>query len=80
MSYPSPYLKTKFKMNYATGECKLVKEENNDLVTYLTEVKASIVHFQETYGDNEFSNGQVFMIDRILNKIKEDENSSKLNG
>lgn len=53
---------------------------NNDLVTYLTEVKASIVHFQETYGDNEFSNGQVFMIDRILNKIKEDENSSKLNG
>lgn len=26
MSYPSPYLKTKFKMNYATGSCELVKE------------------------------------------------------
>ena len=26
MSYPSPYLKTKFKMNYATGSCELIKE------------------------------------------------------
>lgn len=26
MSYPSPYLKAKFKTNYATGECELVKE------------------------------------------------------
>ena len=26
MSYPSPYLKAKFKMNYATGSCELVKE------------------------------------------------------
>ena len=26
MSYPSPYLKAKFKTNYATGECGLVKE------------------------------------------------------
>jgi hypothetical protein len=26
MSYPSPYLKTKFKMNFATGSCELVKE------------------------------------------------------
>ena len=26
MSYPSPYLKTKFKTNYTTGECELVKE------------------------------------------------------
>jgi len=52
----------------------------NELVHYLTEVKASIVNFQETYGDNDFSNGQVFMIDRVLNKIKEDEDSSKLNG
>ena len=51
-----------------------------ELVYYLTEVKASIVNFQETYGDNDFSNGQVFMIDRLLNKIKEDENSSQLNG
>ncbi len=49
----------------------------NDLVHYLTGVKASIVNFQETYGDNDFSNGQVFMIDRVLNKIKEDEDSSK---
>jgi hypothetical protein len=55
-------------------------DKMNDLVHYLTEVKASIVNFQETYGDNDFSNGQVFMIDRVLNKIKEDENSSKLNG
>ena len=26
MSYPRPYLKAKFKTNYATGECELVKE------------------------------------------------------
>ena len=26
MSYPSPYLKAKFKTNYTTGECELVKE------------------------------------------------------
>jgi hypothetical protein len=52
----------------------------NELVNYLTEVKASIVNFQETYGDNDFSNGQVFMIDRVLNKIKEDEDSSRFNG
>jgi len=55
-------------------------DKMNDLVHYLTEVKASIVNFQETYGDNDFSNGQVFMIDRVLNKLKEDENSSELNG
>jgi len=73
----SPYLKAKFKTNYATGECELVKE--SELVTYLKAVKDSIVTFQETYGDNDFSNGQVFMIDRVLHKIKEDEDSSKLN-
>ncbi len=53
----------------------------NELVKWATEVKASIVNFQETYGDNDFSNGQVFMIDRLLNKINEiNEDSSKLNG
>ena len=52
----------------------------NELVNYLTEVKASIVNFQEKYGDNDFSNGQVFMIDRVLHKIKEDEDNSGLNG
>jgi hypothetical protein len=52
----------------------------NDLEKWAIDVKVSLVNYQETYGDNDFSNGQVFMIDRVLNiinKINEDSSRFK---
>lgn len=53
------------------------------LEAYIRGYKHTVDSYILDYGFNEFAGGQVFAMDRIVKyiiELKEDENSSKLNG